>query len=333
MVIIGHCGQGRRRQYPPFWVAALGKHLRIRWSVLFANVTDGAWRITRVTTAVGRPYQRFDGVFACIIEARSRRIGNNRGMRADIDAFCRDGFILLPAALDAELTASCQDAVWANLESQGVRRTQPSSWIEPVVRVRCLDDALISAERSPALAEAYDVMVGAGRWLPPGSPGDVIPVRFPSERQPADVGWHVDGNWQGPDGFHVDVRSTGRGLVVFILLTDTGPDDAPTAMLPGSHLALPRVLEPHGDSGAGGNSVIAELDPAVLCRRMAFATGHAGDAYLCHPFLVHTATWPHRGVEPRMMVSAKLETTGSFALDGSDASPVARLIVASLMGP
>lgn len=68
--------------------------------------------------------------------------GNNRSMRPDIDDFYRDGFTLLPAAVDAELIASCQDAVWANLESQGVRRAEPSSWSGPVVRVRCLDDAL-----------------------------------------------------------------------------------------------------------------------------------------------------------------------------------------------
>lgn len=277
--------------------------------------------------------RRFDGACARVIETRSSRTGDNWSVRPDIDRFCRDGFTLLPAAVDAELVASCQDAVWANLESRGVRRTQPSSWAEPVARVRCLDDALISAERSPALTGAFDCLVGAGRWLPPGSPGDVIPVRFPSERQPADVAWHVDGNWKGPEGYHVNVRSTGRGLTVFILLTDTGLDDAPTALVPGSHLALPRVLDPHGDCGAGGNTVIAELDPAVLCRRMAFATGQAGDAYLCHPFLVHTATWPHRGVQPRMMVSVKLETAGSFALDGSDASPVARSIVAGLTDP
>ena len=27
----------------------------------------------------------------------------------------------------------------------------------------------------------------------------------------------------------------------------------------------------------------------------------AGDVYLCHPFLVHAATWPHTGTTPRFI--------------------------------
>jgi hypothetical protein len=50
-----------------------------------------------------------------------------------------------------------------------------------------------------------------------------------------------------------------------------------------------------------GGDVPARLQPSVLCRRAAEATGRAGDVYLCHPFIVHTATWPHRGTSPRMM--------------------------------
>ena len=101
-------------------------------------------------------------------------------------------------------------------------------------------------------------------------------------------------------------------------------------MVPESHLAVPAVLEPHGEAGLGGAAIVAALDPAIMSRPAAFATGQAGDVYLCHPFLVHTATWPHRGTEPRMAAVVKLEMSGGFALDGSDDSPVARTIVAGL---
>ena len=37
------------------------------------------------------------------------------------------------------------------------------------------------------------------------------------------------------------------------------------------------------------------LPPSTFARRSAFATGVAGDVFVCHPFLVHRATWPHRG--------------------------------------
>ena len=58
--------------------------------------------------------------------------------------------------------------------------------------------------------------------------------------------------------------------------------------------------------------------------------GAAGDVYLCHPFIVHTATWPHLAATPRMIAQPAVTVTDGFALDGSDPSPVARAIVASL---
>jgi hypothetical protein len=247
----------------------------------------------------------------------------------DVDGFCRDGYTRLDAAVEADTVDACRRAVWTSLEAVGVLIRDPVTWTQPVVRIRCLDESIVSAERSPALVNSYDTLIGPGRWLPPGGGGDVIPVRFPSERQPSDVGWHVEGNWKGPVEYHTDIRSTGRGLFALLLLTDTGLDDAPMAMMPGSHLAVPEVLEPHAQAGLGGGAIVAALD-RTMCRRPCFATGRAGDAYLCHPFLVHTAIWPHRGTGPRMAVVAKVEMNGGFALDGSDTSPVARTIVAGL---
>jgi len=76
--------------------------------------------------------------------------------------------------------------------------------------------------------------------------------------------------------------------------------------------------------------VAGELAPSVLYRQTVEATGRAGDVFLCHPFIVHTATWPHRGSEPRMMAQPGVEVVEGFNLDGTDPSPVARAIVAGL---
>jgi hypothetical protein len=58
--------------------------------------------------------------------------------------------------------------------------------------------------------------------------------------------------------------------------------------------------------------------------------GRAGDVLLCHPFLVHTATWPHRASTPRMIAQPAVHVPDGFAPDGSAPSPVARAIVAGL---
>ena len=127
-----------------------------------------------------------------------------------------------------------------------------------------------------------------------------------------------------------NVRSAGRGLFALFLFSDVTPDDAPMGMLPGSHLLVPSVLAPHGRAGLGGNALVRSMDPRVLCRQASYATGDAGDVYLCHPFLIHTGTWPHRGTAVRLAANLKIEAEAGFALDGSDPSPVAQAIVAGL---
>src|SRR6266700_7053615 len=96
------------------------------------------------------------------------------------------------------------------------------------------------------------------------------------------------------------------------------------SLVVGSHLFVPPILAPAGENGMAGGMVAARLRPSVLCRRAAEATGRAGDVYLCHPFIVHTATWPHRGTGPRLMAQPGVSVPSGFALDGSDHSPVAR---------
>jgi hypothetical protein len=121
-----------------------------------------------------------------------------------------------------------------------------------------------------------------------------------------------------------------RGLLALFLFSDVGPGDAPTRLILGSHLFVPPALALAGETGMPSGDVAAKLRPSVFCRRAAEATGRAGDVYLCHPFIVHTATWPHRGTTPRMMAQPGVEARDGFTLDGSDQSPVAQAIVQGL---
>ena len=55
------------------------------------------------------------------------------------------------------------------------------------------------------------------------------------------------------------------------------------------------------------------------------ATGLAGDVYLCHPFLVHAASWPHVGSRPRLIAQPPIALEGALRLETADQelSPVA----------
>ncbi|MDN5918865.1 MAG: phytanoyl-CoA dioxygenase family protein [Pseudonocardia sp.] len=247
-----------------------------------------------------------------------------------VEQFIRDGYVVVRDAIDPDTAAACRDMIWDALSGEGVTR-DPTTWTRPVVRVNCPDsEPFVAAGTSPALWTAYDELIGPGRWTRRRGVGGTIPVRFPSEEYPGDVGWHIEGSYPVGAGYWANVRSRARGLLALFLFSDVGPDDAPTRLALGSHLAMPRILAPAGEAGMSGERSIAGVRPSVLCRTAVHATGRAGDVILCHPFIVHTATWPHRGITARMMAQPGIEVLDGFAIDGSDPSPVAQAIVTGL---
>jgi hypothetical protein len=244
----------------------------------------------------------------------------------DVDSFVRDGFVAVRQAVDADTAAACRELIW---QSMGLRRDDPSAW-PPLVRIDDLDaEPFAAAGLSPALTAAYDELIGPGRWRSPVDVGRAVMVRFPSEDR-AGAGYHVESSYPGPSGQGgwVNVRSRARGLLALFLFTDVGPDDAPTRLICGSHLTAARFLAPYGEAGTDADTDL--WYPSTLCRPVAHATGTAGDVFLCHPFIVHTATWPHRGAGPRMIAQPAVNAPAGFALDGTDPSPVARAIADGL---
>ncbi|MFD2077597.1 Phytanoyl-CoA dioxygenase (PhyH) [Actinopolymorpha cephalotaxi] len=252
---------------------------------------------------------------------------------AQIAAFVRDGFVRVSVAVPRPTVEACVDVIWDRLAERGVLRTDRSSWSAPVVRIDCPDagtdgEPFAAAGTSPALWEAYDQLIGPDRWWRRQGVGGTVPVRFPSAEDPGDTGWHVESSFPVGDAWHTNVRSRDRGLLALFLFTDVGPDDAPTRVRVGSHVDAARVLARRGDEGFEG----AELGPLVqrasANRPLAQVTGAAGDVYLCHPFLVHAASWPHRGTTPRIMAQPGVALLGSFPLaDRDGAYPVEAAIL------
>ena len=81
------------------------------------------------------------------------------------------------------------------------------------------------------------------------------------------------------------------------------------------------VLKAAGDQGMSFGAACAAMDAAGKLdspdRALALATGHAGDVYLCHPFLIHAAQ-PHRGREPRFMAQPPLNLFAPLELRRAD---------------
>ena len=86
-----------------------------------------------------------------------------------------------------------------------------------------------------------------------------------------------------------------------------------------------------GEAGGVYDVKQTEAFAAIAQLPSALATGQAGDVYVCHPFLVHRATWPHRGTSPRFIAQPEIGIREPFQLTGTgDIFPVERAIIDGL---
>jgi Phytanoyl-CoA dioxygenase (PhyH) len=242
-----------------------------------------------------------------------------------VERFVTDGFVALRGAVPRAVVDECAAILF---EEAGVDPADPATWTQPVIRLGGhAEPPFVAASMTPVLGPAYDQLVGAGRYRQHPGLG-TFPIRFPVPGDPGDTGWHVDGSFTPPgaDLFHLNLRSRGRALLMLFLLTDVGEDDAPTRIRVGSHLDVPRLLEPAGEAGLSFMDLGARLGPTEA-RPIALATGAAGDVYLCHPFLVHAAQ-VHRGTRPRIIAQPGLAPVGPLVLDRADGdhSPVEQAV-------
>ncbi len=231
------------------------------------------------------------------------RIGLTPGQ---IQGFVDDGFVKIEAAFSAKLARQGRDELWADM---GLSPDEPQNWTQPVVRLGFKSSPpFVEAANTPQLHNAYDQLVGLGRWLAPEGVG-TFPIRFPSPESPGDDGWHVDVSFgtDNPDfmEWRVNVESRGRALLMLFLFSDVGPHDAPTKIRKGSHAAIARELLPYGEAGASLRQLSATGYASTEDCEVELATGAAGTVYLCHPFLVHAAQ-AHRGQRPRFMAQPPL---------------------------
>ena len=252
----------------------------------------------------------------------------------EVERFIGDGFVYLPGAFPRALADECRAFLW---RETGLDPADPATWTRPVIRLNGYGGDLFSAAvNTPALHEAFDQLAGAGRWIPRSGLG-TFPIRFPHPGDPGDAGWHMEGSYTvaGDEGYWLNLRSRGRGLLMLFLFSEVGPDDAPTRIKVGSHLDVPAFLVAAGDRGMNFGAASAAMDAAGKLdspgREQALATGQPGDVYLCHPFLIHAAQ-PHRGREPRFMAQPPLELTAPLQLRRADGaySPVELAVLRGL---
>jgi hypothetical protein len=236
----------------------------------------------------------------------------------DIAAFIRDGFVRLDNVFSRQTAEEVRAILW---RATGCDPQDPSTWTRPVIRLDQFGQAPFrEAANAPVLHQAFDQLVGKGRWLPRDTLG-TFPIRFPSAIAPGDDGWHIDVSfgYEAPDfmEWRANVSSRGRALLMLFLFSDVEQDDAPTRIRAGSHIDIAKQLAPAGEAGLTLRELAADGFARSSQRPEVLAVGEAGTVYLCHPFLVHAAQ-PHRGKNPRFMAQPPLLPREPICLHRSD---------------
>jgi len=239
---------------------------------------------------------------------------------AQLGQFVQEGFVKLEGAFSAETAEQARAILWRD---SGCDPEDSATWTKPVVWLGDhAEEPFRKAANGDVLHAAFDQLVGAGRWAPRQSLG-MFPIRFPFPNDSSQTGWHIDASFQPAKpvesyfDWHINLRSKGRALLMLFLFSDVGEDDAPTLIRVGSHLRVPRILEPAGEEGMSARDLAWPAERATRGMREATATGAAGTVYLCHPFLVHSAQ-AHRGTKPRFLAQPPLSPAAPFELERAD---------------
>lgn len=249
--------------------------------------------------------------------------------KKEIEQFIYQGFVRIEDAFSSQIAGAARDILWNDLPCD---RSDPATWTQPVIRLGMYSqEPFVQSVNTAKLHAAFNQLVGANNWIPCRSVG-TFPVRFPSSEQPGDTGKHVDAGFPGDDPtdyfrWRINIRSKGRALLILLLYSDVHENDAPTVIYKGSHLDVAKLLHSENEQGLSFLELAGKLDELPE-RNKAFATGKAGTAFLCHPFLVHSAQ-AHKGTTPKFMAQPPLLLTHrELSITGSEQGyvPVAQAI-------
>jgi hypothetical protein len=201
---------------------------------------------------------------------------------SQVDEFVEKGFLRIDHAFPRAIADAGLPALWRAI---GCDANDPATWTRPVVRVWPENDrdgsqpiSFRAAANTTVLHEAFDKLVGLGRWRPRPNVGTVV-VRFPSQADPGDLGWHIDLSYPAETGdrgggggdysdWRVNVRSRDRALLMRFLFSDVGrrtrqPESA----------SVPTTTSA---SGAFWRGRYVSAKPCRNGRRPAHRTGHGG---------------------------------------------------------
>ncbi|KAF8584672.1 hypothetical protein K439DRAFT_1633385 [Ramaria rubella] len=223
--------------------------------------------------------------------------------------FLEHGWLRIPKAVPPEHIARFVGDVWIRL---GYDREDPSTWVEEKFRMPRQREMLWKDFSPKAWSAICEVVGGEDRIDPTifDKVGDSLIANFGTEEwrdktvTPRELtNWHVDGNW-----FTHFLDSSEQSLFCVLLFNDIIPRAGGTWMCEDGikHVAkwlydrpqgcIPKLIDPDGSNA---------MNAIQQCNEFVEATGEAGDVFICHGFMPHSASRNHLRI-PRFITSPKI---------------------------
>ena len=202
------------------------------------------------------------------------------------EQFLSRGFVKIEGCFDK---AEIQDWIDLAFERLGYDADDPSTWAEPRVHMPSMNTMEVADFAPKAWGAICDVMGGAERIKTPITWRDGFIMNFnlwadePWEQPSPEVGgWHKDGDW-----FRHFLDSPEQGLLTVVLWDDVLPQSGGTCIATDSVGPIARYLANYPEGLTPKEAQFRKM--IEQCEQFEEATGKAGDVYLLHPYMLHTA--------------------------------------------
>jgi hypothetical protein len=244
--------------------------------------------------------------------------------------FDKWGYLRVPGAFEESNSLRMQEWLWVRMrEVHGIEKSDPATWNVPWPGTHVTEkQSGLSPARmaTTAFQSTADAVLGANAWRLPKEWSGAL-ISFP---KPDDAPWTViaDGwHWDTDVAAHLDGP---QSLFTFAVFSHIEPQGGGTLLLAGSHHLLNRFftamtpaeqaakMKKHreqfhrsspylaaltGKAPFDGDRIarfMAEADDNDVAVQVVEVTGQPGDAFLCHPSLLHAVSANRRRV-PRLM--------------------------------
>ncbi len=203
------------------------------------------------------------------------------------EQFLDYGFVKIEGCFEK---ASIQDWIDLAFERLAYDLDDPATWEEPRVHLPSMNEVDVADFAPKAWGAICDVMGGEERIKTPIRWRDGFIVNFnvgadePWEPPSSRVkGWHKDGDW-----FRHFLDSPEQGLLTIVLWDDVLPQSGGTFIATDSIGPIARYLRNYSEGLTPKEGAFGKL--IDQCSHFDEALGKAGDVFLLHPYMLHSAS-------------------------------------------